>query len=583
MRETECQELKFGPFELYPEETACRYRERGYWVEETIPQFLRQACERYENREAVVGLSHERHFQSSTLGESLPGEKGLVDHYVRLTYRELGDKGQAAAQRLVAVGVRPGDRVLLQLGNTVEFLVYLLGTFWAGALPIFCLPQHREQELLHFARKAHPVAHIFSGAAEQGELGRVHQRCADQLSAEGFAPLLTIDVQEPLSGKKGLEPVAGAAYNTYSPRASEQIAFLQLSGGTTGASKLIPRTHADYLYSVRESAKICRLSEADRTLIALPCAHNFTMSSPGILGALFVGSTLVMADNPSPQTSFAMVEAERITHVALVPPLAQAWLASARRRNPDLSSLRLMQVGGSKLSAAVAQDILSYFGCQLQQVFGMAEGLVNYTRWDDSLDTIVTTQGRPISPDDEILVVDEEDRPVEPGEAGHLLTRGPYTIRGYFSEEAVNQYSFTDEGFYRTGDIVRRRDDGNLEVLGRSKDQINRGGEKIAVDEVENLMLGHPLVHDAVVLGLPDDLMGERVAIVVVPHAGAGPELNPINVQDYLRRKGLAAFKIPEYVKILDQLPLTHIGKISRRDLRSTLKEVFMKGNPHDH
>ena len=190
----------------------------------------------------------------------------------------------------------------------------------------------------------------------------------------------------------------------------------------------------------------------------------------------------------------------------------------------------------------------------------MAEGLVNYTRSTDPIEMRLRTQGYPISPDDEILIVDDQDQPVKRGESGHLLTRGPYTIRGYYLEENANRYGFTEDGFYRTGDIVRLVAGKYLEVTGRAKDQINRNGEKIAVDEIEELALTHPDVFDAVVLGIPDETVGE----------------NPRRtMHEFFTSKKLADFKIPERVQVLQELPTTNVGKISRRELRAKLAEIF--------
>ena len=206
----------------------------------------------------------------------------------------------------------------------------------------------------------------------------------------------------------------------------------------------------------------------------------------------------------------------------------------------------------------------------------MAEGLVNYTRSTDPIEMRLRTQGYPISPDDEILIVDDQDQPVKRGESGHLLTRGPYTIRGYYLEENANRYGFTEDGFYRTGDIVRLVAGKYLEVAGRAKDQINRNGEKIAVDEIEELALTHPDVFDAVVLGIPDETVGERVGLVIVPQEGADLGENPRRtMHEFFTSKKLADFKIPERVQVLQELPTTNVGKISRRELRAKLAEIF--------
>jgi 2,3-dihydroxybenzoate-AMP ligase len=206
-------------------------------------------------------------------------------------------------------------------------------------------------------------------------------------------------------------------------------------------------------------------------------------------------------------------------------------------------------------------------GCRLQQVFGMAEGLVNYTRLEEDDELACTTQGRPISAHDELRVVDATGAPVPDGEPGLLETRGPYTIRGYHQD--ADPAAFTPDGFYRTGDVVRRLASGHLVVEGRAKDQINRGGEKIAPDEVEAHLLAHPAVHDAAVIAVPDDRLGERTCAVVVLRDGAAP--TPAELRRHLRERGLAAFKLPDRVEVVPAFPQTGVGKVSRRELRAAV------------
>lgn len=568
MTEQIAQRSDLHPTPLIPEEFAARYREAGYWIDQTIPEFLLDACRAKPHFPALVALSH-----AHLSRDGKPQQ-------VRLSYGELEASARAAAARIAAAGVQPGDRVLLQLGNTAEYLIYLMGIFWAGALPVFCLPQHRTSELTHFAARTDAAAHIFSRHTPGTDFTALNREVAEQLQADGLVPPAAIDAADaltPLSPEELATPFHPVVVqNTDSTRASEQVAFLQLSGGTTGVSKLIPRTHAAYLYSVRGSADICRINCNTTMLVVLPASHNFTMSSPGILGMMCVQGKMVFAADPSPQTAFTLIEAEGVTFTSLVPPLAQAWVASASKRAVELPSLRTVQVGGAKLAPAVAGNIESVLQAQVQQVFGMAEGLVNYTREDDPIRLRLNTQGRPISADDEILIVDDHDEPVTNGESGHLLTRGPYTIRGYYREENVNRYSFTSDGYYRTGDIVRLVAGTHLEVIGRAKDQINRNGEKIAVDEIEELALAHPDVFDAVALGLPDEAVGERVCMVLVPQEGKTLGENPRRTMyEYFTEQKLAAFKIPERIKVLDALPTTNVGKISRRELRAHLVQLL--------
>jgi len=519
---------------------AARYRELGYWTEETFPAFVEERTARFRERLAVVGRDAHGTQQ-------------------RWTYAELGAHARAAAATFAGLGVHAGDRVVVALPNIVDYLQVVLGLFRLGALPVFALPTHRGLELTQFCTLADAAALVLAPGNDIDPTA-LHGTVASAVRERGCEPPVLVDVSTWSVDADGAPP-------TPTPSAAD-IAFLQLSGGTTGVAKLIPRTHADYLYSVRASAEICDLDERTVQLVVLPAAHNFAMSSPGILGVLHVGGTVVLAHDPSPRTAFELIAAERVTDAALVPPLAQAWVSAARRRHPDLGSLQVVQVGGARLADSVAPEIEAVLGVRLQQVFGMAEGLVNYTRADDPDEIVHTTQGRPISPDDEIRIVDADDREVPDGQEGALLTRGPYTIRGYYRAPRADTESFTEDGFYRTGDLVRRLPSGHLIVTGRDKDQINRAGEKVAVDELEGLALLHPAVLDAVAVGAPDPYLGERVVLVVRAEPGRP---DPDDLPAFLRSAGLATYKIPDQVVVVDELPATHVGKNSRRELRRQL------------
>ncbi|NHC14125.1 (2,3-dihydroxybenzoyl)adenylate synthase [Motilibacter deserti] len=523
----------------WPEEFVRRYREVGYWAGQTFGSMLRELAERYADRVAVVD-----------------GER-------RWTYSELDERADRLAAGLHRIGIRAQDRVVLQLPNVAEFFEVCFALWRVGALPVFALPAHRSSEITYFCSFTEAVAYIVPGhhaGFDYRALG---------YEAQGAAPSLrhVLVVGDDPGSFTSIDDLRDAPRPLADPAPSD-VAFLQLSGGSTGVPKLIPRTHDDYLYSVRASAKICGLDPSSVYLAALPVAHNFPLSSPGVLGTLYAGGTVVLAPDPSPATALALIERERVTITALVPPLALLWLDSAARLEHDLSSLEVLQVGGSKLSEEVARRVRPTLGCGLQQVFGMAEGLVNYTRLHDPDDIILATQGRPISPDDEVRVVDDEDQDVPAGEVGHLLTRGPYTIRGYYRAEEHNRSAFTRDGFYRTGDLVRVTPEGYLVVTGRDKDQINRGGEKIAAEEIENHLLAHPAVHDAAVVAVPDAYLGERSCAVVVPR-GEAPSAPAL--KKFLRERGLAAYKVPDLVKFVDAFAQTGVGKVSRKQLRESL------------
>jgi len=522
----------------WPEAFATRYRQAGYWRGETFGQVLRERAAR--------------------LGE----HTALVAGTERLSYRELDLRADRLAAGFHALGIQAGDRVVVQLPNLAAFLEVCFALFRLGALPVFALPAHRSAEIGYFCEFTQAVAYIIPD--KHG--GFDYRTLAGQVRATvpGLRHVIVVGDAGPFLALSGLyaEPVA------LSGPAPHDVAFFQLSGGSTGVPKLIPRTHDDYIYSLRGSVEICQLDERSVYLCALPASHNFPLSSPGTLGTLYAGGTVVMAANPSPDEAFPLIARERVTITALVPPLAMIWMESAQAKRHDLSSLRVLQVGGARLSDEAARRVRPTLGCTLQQVFGMAEGLVNYTRLDDPEDRIVTTQGRPISPDDEIRVVDEDGQDVAPGETGQLLTRGPYTIRGYYQAEAHNARAFTADGFYCTGDLVRLTPEGDLVVEGRAKDQINRGGDKVAAEEVENHLLAHPNVHNAAVVALPDAFLGERSCAFVIPR---DTRPTAAALTSFLRSRGLAAFKIPDRIEFVDAFPQTGVGKVSKKDLRAAL------------
>ncbi|QDQ98412.1 (2,3-dihydroxybenzoyl)adenylate synthase [Tomitella fengzijianii] len=571
----------------WPGEYADRYRAEGLWRDETLCDVLSARAAEHGDRLALVA------------GET------------RLSYGDLAARVDRLAAGLQRTGIRRGDHVVVQLPNGAEFVETFFALLRLGAIAVLALPAHRRTEIAQFCAHTDAVAYIVADK----HLGFDYRGLAAEISADLPRLRHVIVAGEPgrVGESHGFQrldalypPVdAGTAADALpSPPAASDVALLQLSGGSTGVPKLIPRRHEDYLCAIRESLDACPLDARSVFLGALPVAHNFPFVSPGILGAFHAGATVVLAHVPSPDVVFALIEAERVTITSAVPPLALTWLAAAASTDRDLSSLEVLQIGGAACGTELARRVGPELGATVQQVFGMAEGLINYTRLDDPQDVLVGTQGRPCSAADEIRIVDDAGSPVPQGSPGQLLTRGPYTVRGYFepvrgdggaadpsvpgsgSPADPNLTSFTDDGFYRTGDLAVLRPDGNLVVVGRAKEQINRGGEKISPDEVEGRLLAHPGIHDAAVVAVPDDALGERTCAFVIPRHGAPepsqedgtPPLAPRDVTRYLRRDGLAAYKIPDLVEIVDEFPVIGVGKISRAQLRRALAESRAAG-----
>ncbi|MFI8359931.1 (2,3-dihydroxybenzoyl)adenylate synthase [Streptomyces sp. NPDC085612] len=550
VNDVSCQTAPEDDAPLWPAEFAERYRAAGHWRGETLGGMLRERAAAHPERVAVV--------------DPAGGPDGARRVW---TYAELDARADRMAAGFAARGIAPGDKVVAQLPNTAEFFEVVFALFRIGALPVFALPAHRQAEIGYFCSFTQAVAYVGPGRLA----GFDHRELAAAVRAEvpGLRHVFIADADPgPFTALADVPVEPGAEDAARTGPAPGDLAFLQLSGGSTGVPKLIPRTHDDYLYSVRASNPICGVTEDSVYLVALPAAHNFPLSSPGSLGAFYAGGRVVMCPQPAPETAFPLIEREGVTITGVVPPLALLWTEAAATTEHDLSSLDVLLVGGAKFAEEAARRTGPALGCRLQQVFGMAEGLVNYTRLDDPDELVHSTQGRPISPDDEILIVDDEDREVPAGTTGHLLTRGPYTIRGYWRAPEHNVRSFTADGFYRTGDIVRALPTGHLVVEGRAKDQINRGGEKIAAEEVENHILAHPSVHDANVVAEPDPYLGERTCAYVILRPDAEP-LRPAAVKSFLRGRGLAGYKVPDRVEFVTAFPTTGVGKVSKKDLRA--------------
>ncbi|MGV1835798.1 (2,3-dihydroxybenzoyl)adenylate synthase [Rhizobium rhizogenes] len=525
----------------WPSELAKRYSELGYWRGSELTAPVREQARINPDKVALI----------DSFGQSL-------------TYAELNQTADRVASALRKWGLRRGDRFILQLPNVVELVTLLLGSIRAGIIPVMVLPTHRQQEIGHLAKGSGAVAYAITDIEASYDFRSL--ACLVREAVPSLSKVLVI-------GDPGDDPMAisysalvgsgGDPVKTDDLDPSSVALFLH-SGGTGGLPKLIPRTHNDYEYNARASAQLCGFDESTVYLASLSAAHNFPLACPGILGTFIVGGTVVLAREPSPATVFDLIAKHRVTVTAAVPTLAALWLEAREFDDTDLSSLRVLQVGGAKLAPSVATRIHGFMGVRVQQVFGMAEGLLNFTRDDDPIDIVETTQGRPLSPHDEIRIADDTGAEVADGEVGELWTRGPYTIRGYIAAPEANERSFTADGFYRTGDLVRRLPTGHLIVEGRAGDQINRGAEKFSAVEIEEYLLDHPAVREIAVIGVSDSNLGQASCAIVRP-VETPPTLREL--RDFLRNRGVATYKFPDRIRIVDEIPLTRFGKIDRKRL----------------
>ncbi|MFJ9414443.1 (2,3-dihydroxybenzoyl)adenylate synthase [Streptomyces sp. NPDC101227] len=439
----------------WPEEFVDRYWAAGLWHGNTLDNLLRGWALQYGPRTA------------------------LVHGGTRLTYAHLNRRVDRMAAGFRLRGLRPGQRVVVQLPNVPEFVITVFALMRLGAVPVFCPVSRRAAEVSHLVRVTEAGGYVGPSTYQ----GFDHTAMAADIAAQGpfLRRVFTFEAPGTASPYGGLATDTSGCH--YFPlgsidappertpaRSADQVAFLLLSGATTAVPRLIPRTHNDYAYQVRAAAELVSLTEDDVYLAALPAESLFAFGCPGIVGTLSVGGTVVLAENPGPAECLPVIERERVTLTSVGPADAQRWLDALPTAQADSSSLRLVQIGGAPLHRAAAERIGPALGCRLQQVFGMPEGPVTLTRPADPDETVLTTHGRPLSPDDEIRIVDADGKDLPDGEPGELLARGPYTLRGYYRAPDHNARAFTTDGYFRSGVLARRTPDGSLVVTGRLED-----------------------------------------------------------------------------------------------------------------
>ena len=528
----------------FPPEFARRYREKGYWLDKSLAQEYRIAFGKYKDRVA------------------------LLDRDRSITYGELDRMSDNLALNLLEIGLRPLDRVVVQLPNVAEFVVLYLALQKMGGIPIAALTPHRFAEISQFVELSGAAACVVPDQHGDFDYCAMVERIRRKSSTLRHGIVLGPARPEFLSlhdmiAKPSSLPLSKLAEIKIDPT---DPAIFQLSGGTTGIPKLIPRTHNDYAYNSKVASRVCAVGENSILIVILPIAHNLPLACPGIQGFLFNGGRVVLSTSARPEDVCALIEKHRVTHIKVVPAVLIRLLHDPAVTRHDLSSLKIIQSGGQSMLPevrALAKKLIP--SAFIQENFGMSEGLLMFVRLDDPEDVARETVGRPVCPDDEVRLLDDDDREIFGGEVGELCCRGPYTLRGYFGVPEYNARTFTSDGFYRSGDLMRRHQSGNYIVEGRKKDLINRGGEKISAEEIENLILSHPSVKNVACVPVPDPVLGERMCACVILRDHA--RLNFDELKKFLLGKEIAKYKLPERLELMADFPLSPFGKVSKKTL----------------
>ncbi|WP_382321912.1 (2,3-dihydroxybenzoyl)adenylate synthase [Hydrogenophaga sp. UC242_50] len=531
-------------FVPFPPEYAARYRAKGYWRDQSLAQEFDAVFRRYADRVA------------------------LIDGDVSFTYAELDRATTNLALNLLELGLKPLDRVVPTLPNVHEFVLLYFALQKIGCIPIAALVTHRYAEISQFVQLSGATTCVYPDTAGDFAFAPVIAR----VQAENPSLKFRLVLGEAGPGEVSLRELINKPATLPASRLAEiridptDPCIFQLSGGTTGIPKLIPRTNNDYAYNSKVAAEVTEIDAESVLLLVLPIAHNLPLACPGIQGFLFRGAKVVLHANTRPSEMFALIEKHKVTHLKVVPALLIRLINDDAAEAFDLSSLKLIQSGGQRMQPEVRAKTRALIpGVFVQENFGMSEGTLMFVRAGDPEEVKLETCGRPVCDDDEVLLLDEEGRVVPDGEVGEFTVRGPYTLRGYFGVPEYNARQFTPDGFYRSGDLMRKHPSGNYIVEGRKKDLINRGGEKISAEEVENLILMHPAVQNVACVPMPDAALGEKMCAFVILKQGQSLHLKEL--VGFLLTKEIAKFKLPERLEVLPDFPVSTFGKVSKKAL----------------
>ena len=505
-----------------------------------------------------------------------PRKVGLVDDDGRLTYRELRQKVDCLALGLMDLGIKPTDRVLLQVPNWCEYVWAFFALQKIGAIPVLLLPRHRETEINFLSQLTQAKAWILPLKYRSVDYRPVIQNVVRETPTiehiitvreerdSGFLRMEDLASQRPLTS----ENLSQLAERRPDPM---EVAQIMPTGGTTGLPKAVPRTHNSFLCNAEYHSKAWEITSQDTVLTIAPVSHAQGMFC-GVGGGFINYTRLVLIDSTDPADICKVIEKERVSAIPTVPALVSRLVNFDGRKNFDLSSLKKVYSGGGPSSPDLVMAVREKLGCAFVNVFGSSEGTNSMTRLDDDLEVICNTVGVKCCPYETYKIIDQDGIALPPNTVGEFVSKGPGIFTGYFGAGDENRDLFTPDGFFRTGDLARIDEVGNITITGRMKDIILRGGENISAIEIENLVSTHEQVEAVAVIGMPDEELGERICAYVQTRPGS-EEVTFDDIISFLRSKGASVLQLPERIVFVDGIPLTKVGKVDKKALREDIRK----------
>lgn len=496
------------------------------------------------------------------------------------TYIDLIEGSERLAANLLELGIKPRYVALFQLNNTPLFFYLWFALTRLGAAPLHIDTRFRLKEISAWGKTLEAEIYVMPGSFRKYDYYELAENLKKELPSLKF-------VLTPSTEKEGVLSIEKLLRQTPSPQSLKKlndvridpykVSHLLLSGGTTGLPKVIPRTHADYIYGAEILGRLSAIIPNTRTLIVTELTHNLAFVYS--LATFFYGGRIYLTDKTDAESLLKNIQNHRITFFVGVPTLYIRILRCEKLKNYDVSSLQVCLSGGQAMPIGLAEEIERKLGCRFQNLYGVSEGFSMLTRLDDPEDIRFKSAGRPSSPYDDVKLLDPETGvEVGEGQAGELCVKGPRVIKGYYKDPIKNKESFTSDGYFRTGDLLMRDANGYYFFVGRTKDIINRGGLKVGAEEIEGYVEKHPKVREAAAVGMPDPEMGEKVCVYIVPEDFNNPPTLD-EIRDFLNKLGVAKYKWPERLELINELPKSTLGKKRRAVLKEDLKKKIFKSS----
>jgi len=529
-----------------------------------------------------------RWWSGLTLGDILdraadihPKKEAFVDKNSRITYKEAQNKTNRLAIGLMNLGIKPLDRVLVQLPNWNEFVFTYFALQKIGAVPLLLIDRYRQFEINRLINLSGATAWIVASRYKKtdyipiiNDVMKKHPRLENIITVRGDVDDKSFSSLENLIAESDLTQANLAHLANLRPDPM-QVAHMGPTGGTTGAPKIVPRTHNSLVTCVEYCAKSWDQNTEDINLIAGPIGHDLSFTK-GFLGSVITLGKTIFLDSISDKEICKTIEMEKITSVIWVPALAQRMLQYEDLGKYNLSTLKKMHSAGAASHPDLVKNVTKKLGMKFYNGYGATEGMTTITRTTDDIETICSTVGRQTCPYDTYKVIDINGKQLPPGTEGELVLKGPGVFTGYYNNTQENKKIFTSDGFFRTGDLARIDENSYITLTGRIKEMINRGGESISAREIEELIIQHLDVATVAVVPMSDPLMGERVCAYIQSKPGA--HLTFDDIISFLKSKQASVLQLPERIEFIDAMPYTAAQKLDKKSLRKDI-EKKLQGN----